>query len=79
MYTLTEEEIDQIIEEQEDKAYDEYVELLQDLEWSRSTVDVDAEISDYYEQYPDEDLLAQLCAQNTNVDCEGYGIEGPMY
>lgn len=51
MYTLTEEEIDKIIEEQEDKAYDKYVELLQDLEWSKSTVDVDAEINAFWEEY----------------------------
>lgn len=51
MYSLTEEEIDQIIKEQEDKVYDEYVELLQDLEWSRSTVDIDAEINAFWEEY----------------------------
>jgi len=51
MYTLTEEEIDQIIEEQENKTYDEYVELLQDLEWSKSTVDVAAEINAFWEEY----------------------------
>lgn len=51
MYTLTEEEIDQIIKEQEDKVYDKYVELLQDLEWSRATVDIDSEIDAFWEEY----------------------------
>lgn len=66
MYTLTEEEIDQIIEEQENKTYDAYVELLQDLERSRLTVDKDAEIDAYWIDY----------GPDCGID---YVIEEPMY
>lgn len=40
----------QIKKEQEDKGYDEYVKLLQDLEWSRLSVDTDTEIMELWEK-----------------------------
>lgn len=50
MKELTEKETKQIIEEQEDKGYDEYVKLLQDLEWSRLSVETDIEIMELWEK-----------------------------